>query len=165
MNGSFQEDGTHFGTQMVNICEWMEEQKVWMTASPGRERTESPELRPLRTSLGTATPKKAGLVPPGQQVAPVPVGLSQWPPPWPVLVSHLRAEASTGPGRGGRGDACSLLRNRWFPRGCPANSAGKGVGGPWLEGLRHRPWSGGRLTVSWGPEMRGSSINESKAEI
>lgn len=44
-----------------------------------------------------------GLVPPGQQVAPVPVGLSQWPPPLPLLVSHLRAEASTGRGRAAAG--------------------------------------------------------------
>lgn len=58
----FHEDGNRFGTQVVNSREWMEEQMVWMTVSP--ERIESQDLLLLRTSLGTATQKKVGLVPP-----------------------------------------------------------------------------------------------------
>lgn len=101
---------------------------VWVTASP--ERTGSPDLLPLRTSLGTAARKKAGLVPPrtaggasARRLQPVATSLALA-----GLTSQSPAIDWARPGS--RGDAGSLLRNRWLPRGCPANSAGKGVGGP-----------------------------------
>lgn len=101
---------------------------VWVTASP--ERTGSPDLLPLRTSLGTAARKKAGLVPPrtaggasARRLQPVATSLALA-----GLTSQSPAIDWARPSS--RGDAGSLLRNRWLPRGCPANSAGKGVGGP-----------------------------------
>lgn len=114
---------------------------MWVTVSS--ERTHSQCLVPLRTSLDTPTHKeKVGLVPLGQQVAPVPASLCLWPPPLPLLVSHPSAEESEGWSGGvlrHDGAPCPrkpglTLTDRCFPRGHPALLVREGSVGCWGKG-------------------------------
>lgn len=138
---------------------------MWVTAPRGHKAKAfcHSGLAQTRPPVG-----KSGAGPPGQQVAPVPVGLHPWPPPLPLLSSYLRAEESECGGGGGilgtpRLQAgltlAHFLGTDVFLGGAQPNWAGKGggrcggeVGGKegWPAGERGPAEGLGPQTMEWG---------------